>query len=409
MGPLDDAPGTTGRRRSRARRSSRATSSASSSSSSATRSASSPWCGTTPATRWRWRDIVQDTFVKAYRKLDTFEHQSSFSTWLHRIAVNTALDFLKRAGRSPVRAVEDLEVVENAAPQGGRSVAAPDSRLEREEVAEITQEVLDELPEIFRTVLVMREFEDMAYQEIADVLGISIGTVESRLSGRGLVSRTRSFGCIPSTRWGARGTTPGPRRARARAVPHRDAMGCGADDGGRELKSCEDVRSLLWSYVDGELSEEQAAPMRAHLLECRTCRESVQEGKVIGRWFRAARPESVEIPQGFAARTARRAFAGDPGLSAPAPAATAARPAGSLVPFVLKLVTAAAAALFAFSLGIQRESLPEGTGMQAQERNFWENESFLEEWEAREQREAEQAAPADEEAPEDAPQAARER
>ncbi len=129
-------------------------------------------------------DIVQDTFLKAYRRLDTFQRQSSFSTWLYRIAVNTALDFLKRTGRSPVRAVEDPELT--AAPvraQAGSGVvlAAPDSRLEREEVARVTREVLEELPEIFRTVLVLREFEDLSYQEMADVLGISIGTVESRL------------------------------------------------------------------------------------------------------------------------------------------------------------------------------------------------------------------------------------
>jgi RNA polymerase sigma-70 factor (ECF subfamily) len=58
---------------------------------------------------------------------------------------------------------------------------APDARMEQEEIAAITQEVLEELPEIFRTVLVLREFEELAYQDIADVLGISIGTVESRL------------------------------------------------------------------------------------------------------------------------------------------------------------------------------------------------------------------------------------
>jgi len=125
-------------------------------------------------------DIVQDTFVKAYRKLASFQHEAAFSTWLYRIAVNTCLDFLKRAGRNPVQSVEDPEVV--GRPEDHRaSVAAPDSRLERQEVAEITQTVLGELPEIFRTVLVLREFEAQSYQEIAEVLGISIGTVESRL------------------------------------------------------------------------------------------------------------------------------------------------------------------------------------------------------------------------------------
>lgn len=131
-------------------------------------------------------DIVQDTFLKAFRRLDSFQQQASFSTWLCRIAVNTALDFLKRCGRSPVRAVEDPELLgEGAGPAlaGGASVriGQPDEGLEREEIARITAEILDELPEIFRTALVLREFEDMAYQEMADLLGISIGTVESRL------------------------------------------------------------------------------------------------------------------------------------------------------------------------------------------------------------------------------------
>lgn len=127
-------------------------------------------------------DIAQDTFLKAYRKLEGFQRQSSFSTWLYRVAVNTALDFLKKAGRSPVQTVEDPEVLASpSSAERGPRIAAPDARMEREEVARITHAVLAELPEIFRTVLVLREFEDQSYQEMADLLGISIGTVESRL------------------------------------------------------------------------------------------------------------------------------------------------------------------------------------------------------------------------------------
>lgn len=123
-------------------------------------------------------DIVQETFLKAYSRLASFQHQSSFFTWLYRIAINTILDFLKRRGRSPVQAVEDPE---SAGETPERALVRPDSRLEREEIAEVTHKVLEQLPEIFRTALVLREFEDRAYQEIADTLGISIGTVESRL------------------------------------------------------------------------------------------------------------------------------------------------------------------------------------------------------------------------------------
>jgi RNA polymerase sigma-70 factor (ECF subfamily) len=123
-------------------------------------------------------DLVQDTFLKAFSRLDTFQGQSSFFTWLYRIAVNTILDGMKRRGRSPVRAVEDPEAL---ATPGPTRISGPSANMEREEIARITHGVLAELPEIFRTVLVMREFDDLSYQEIADVLEISIGTVESRL------------------------------------------------------------------------------------------------------------------------------------------------------------------------------------------------------------------------------------
>ena len=128
-------------------------------------------------------DIVQDTFLKAFTRLKSFQQQSSFYTWLCRIAINTALDFHKRHGRNPVQAVEDPELSQAADRAGrcGLTIQAPDARLERDELQRITQAVLDELPEIFRTVLVLREFEELAYQDMADVLGISIGTVESRL------------------------------------------------------------------------------------------------------------------------------------------------------------------------------------------------------------------------------------
>ena len=124
-------------------------------------------------------DIVQDAFLKAYSRLDSFQQQSSFYTWLYRIATNTILDWMKRRGRSPVQAVEDPELAAGA--DEDNAVVRPESKIEEDEVVKITREVLDTLPEIFRTVLVMREFEDLSYQEIADVLEISIGTVESRL------------------------------------------------------------------------------------------------------------------------------------------------------------------------------------------------------------------------------------
>jgi RNA polymerase sigma-70 factor (ECF subfamily) len=123
-------------------------------------------------------DIVQDSFLKAYRRLESFDHRSSFYTWLYRIAVNTILDSLKRKGRSPVAVVEDPEMLAQPAPVEG---CAPSVGMERDEIVQVTHKILEQIPDIFRTVLVLRELEGLAYQEIADTLGISIGTVESRL------------------------------------------------------------------------------------------------------------------------------------------------------------------------------------------------------------------------------------
>lgn len=127
-------------------------------------------------------DIVQETFLKAFSRLASFQQSSAFYTWIYRIAVNTVLDQRKRKSRSPIQPMaEPEELGAPSAEANARMTVRPDAQLEREEIAEITRRVLDELPDIFRTVLVMREFEGLAYQEIADVLEISIGTVESRL------------------------------------------------------------------------------------------------------------------------------------------------------------------------------------------------------------------------------------
>lgn len=144
--------------------------------------------------------------------------------------------------------------------------------------------------------------------------------------------------------------------------------------------SCENACSLVPSYLDGELSEEQAKPLRAHLLDCPACREPVKEEKALKRWFRAARDEPVVVPVGFAARVARRAFAGDPGVltplsSSPSSTGVVAR-RESLLPFLLGFSALAAGLLFVLSLLIQRQSLPAGSGLQARqlEQAPWEGE-----------------------------------
>jgi anti-sigma factor RsiW len=126
--------------------------------------------------------------------------------------------------------------------------------------------------------------------------------------------------------------------------------------------SCDAARPLVPSYLDGELSEAQASPLRAHLLDCPACREVAKEGKSLQRWFEAE-PDPIPVPAGFAARVARRAFAGDPGLLVPEPPAVRQR--RPLLPFLLVATAIAAAVLLVLAVAIQRQSLPRTNGLDA--------------------------------------------
>ncbi|MCB9879120.1 MAG: sigma-70 family RNA polymerase sigma factor [Planctomycetes bacterium] len=121
-------------------------------------------------------DLAQDVFLKVFRKLHTFQHGSQFFTWLYRITVNAATDHLSRAGSRRLKLVEDTGVFER-----GCDAESPTAPLEAQELAAVTRKIVEGLPEKFRTILVLREFEDLSYTEIAEVLQIQLGTVESRL------------------------------------------------------------------------------------------------------------------------------------------------------------------------------------------------------------------------------------
>lgn len=129
-------------------------------------------------------DVAQLAWLKAWQKIGRFNFQSSFSTWLHRIAVNTALDELRRRKRSWVRfksffggpdAESEASLPE---PATGES---PARDLLKKENAQAVHEAIARLPEKQRAVLVLREFEGYTYQQIADTLGCKPGTVMSRL------------------------------------------------------------------------------------------------------------------------------------------------------------------------------------------------------------------------------------
>jgi len=128
------------------------------------------------------------------------------------------------------------------------------------------------------------------------------------------------------------------------------------------MMNCNQAQPLLAGYLDGELSEAQSGPVRTHLLACCACREWVQEGKTLSRWFRGGQTAPEAIPQGFSARIARRAFAGDPGLLVPEPRS----PERPLLPFLLKWAAVAALVLFVLALQIQRQRLPDSHEVEAE-------------------------------------------
>lgn len=129
------------------------------------------------------QEVTQDAFMRVYRHLDAFEGQASFSTWLYRIVVNLSIDALRR--RHPGRALEldertDLsEADEDHLPYRGEG--NPFARLDQRRLAEAMQDCLDALPPYHRTVIVLREVEGLSYEEIAQAMQISKGTVMSRL------------------------------------------------------------------------------------------------------------------------------------------------------------------------------------------------------------------------------------
>jgi RNA polymerase sigma-70 factor (ECF subfamily) len=123
-------------------------------------------------------DVVQDSFVQAYIKLDTFQGNSKFFTWLYRIAFNNALS-RQRKKRGDL-SIEQSREITGSDPEDRHE--SPDEPLLRAERVALVQRALQCLTEQHRAILVLREMQDLSYGEISEILGINIGTVRSRLS-----------------------------------------------------------------------------------------------------------------------------------------------------------------------------------------------------------------------------------
>lgn len=123
-------------------------------------------------------DVVQEVFLKAIKNIGSFNEKSAVYTWLYRIAVNAAVDFRKKFRPKGTVSIHRFENGEEVLPS---PTEGPDKEPQRKEMAALLHEAMEELSEKHRTILVLREFQGLSYEEIARVLGCSKGTVESRL------------------------------------------------------------------------------------------------------------------------------------------------------------------------------------------------------------------------------------
>jgi RNA polymerase sigma-70 factor (ECF subfamily) len=126
------------------------------------------------------REAVQDAFVHAYQKLDSFQGNAAFSTWLFRIAINAAFSRQRRARRYKA-SLDGARGGAGYEPADPRPDADPSQPLEQSETQRIVREALAALPEEYRTALVLKEMEGFRYEEIAEIVGVPIGTVRSRI------------------------------------------------------------------------------------------------------------------------------------------------------------------------------------------------------------------------------------
>jgi RNA polymerase sigma-70 factor (ECF subfamily) len=128
-------------------------------------------------------DVTQEAFIKAYRALPGFRGESAFYTWLYRIGINTAKNYLVALGRRAPTSTgfdnEEAEGFEDA--DQLRDANTPESELEGKEIAATVNRAMDALPKDLRTAITLREIEGLSYEEIASVMNCPVGTVRSRI------------------------------------------------------------------------------------------------------------------------------------------------------------------------------------------------------------------------------------
>jgi len=127
-------------------------------------------------------DVCQEALIKAYRAIGSFRGESAFYTWLYRIAVNTAKNYLISQGRRPPQSDIDAEdAVKTEIGATMRETGTPEANALTRELAEAVTRAVDDLPEDLKMAITLREIEGLSYDEIAEVMSCPIGTVRSRI------------------------------------------------------------------------------------------------------------------------------------------------------------------------------------------------------------------------------------
>lgn len=127
-------------------------------------------------------DITQDAFIKAYRALPKFRGDSAFYTWLYRIAINTAKNYLVAKSRRPPD--QDLDMSDGEVHSEStalRELAGPESNIAAEQLEAVIHSAISGLPEELKIAVTLREFEGLSYEDIAEVMDCPVGTVRSRI------------------------------------------------------------------------------------------------------------------------------------------------------------------------------------------------------------------------------------
>ena len=128
------------------------------------------------------QDVAQEAFIKAYRALANFRGDSQFYTWLYRIAINTAKNYLVSRGRRPPESdvsAEDAEFMDGD--HDLKDIESPERLMLRDEIEATVHRAIAALPEDLRTALTLREFDGLSYEDIAAVMQCPVGTVRSRI------------------------------------------------------------------------------------------------------------------------------------------------------------------------------------------------------------------------------------